>query len=108
MKMTINKVELNGFVGINPEVKTLENGKTFTRFALATSDNYKDKNGAWVYNTIWHNIIVWGRKTKVEEIKKGSRVQVIGKLKNGHYHDKNGVTIYTTEIVTTKLETIHA
>lgn len=108
MEKTINKVELNGFVGINPEVKTLENGNTLTRFSIATSESYKDKNGVWVEDTTWHNIIMWGAKTGAEELKKGSRVQIIGKLKNRQYTDKQGVVKYVTEIVTNKLEFVAA
>ena len=108
MEKTINKVELNGFIGMNPEVKTLENGNTLTRFSIATSESYKDKNGIWIEDTTWHNVIMWGAKTNVEDLKKGSRVQIIGKLKNRQYQDKAGVTKYVTEVITTKIETVKA
>ena len=110
MEKTINKVELNGFIGINPEVKTLENGKTYTRFSLATSESYKDKNGTWVEDTTWHNVVVWNSKTitATEGLKKGSRVQIVGKLKNRQYTDKQGVVKYITEIVANQLEIVSA
>ena len=105
MEKTINKVELNGFVGINPEVKTMENGKTMTRFSVATSESYKDKNGTWVQDTTWHNVVLWNSSAipVSEELKKGCRVQIVGKLKNRQYTDKLGVVKYITEIVANKL-----
>ena len=42
---TTNKVELDGFIGVNPEVKTLKNGNTVANFTLATEENYKNKEG---------------------------------------------------------------
>jgi single-strand DNA-binding protein len=110
MEKTINKVELNGFIGINPEVKKLESGKSYTRFSLATSENYKDKSGEWVKNTTWHNVVLWNNKenAKAPELKKGSRVQIIGKLNNRKYTDKLGVVRYISEIVASKLEVVAA
>ena len=110
MEKTMNRVELNGFVGINPEVKTLSNGKTMTRFSLATNDDYKDKNGEWVKDTTWHNVVVWNSKALPEgaEVKKGSRVHLTGKLKNRQYTDKQGVVRYVTEVIGSKLELVPA
>ena len=110
MEKTINKVELNGFIGINPEVKKLESGRTCTRFSLATSENYKDKKGEWVKDTTWHNVVVWNNEDTKDsiELKKGSRVQIIGRLKNRKYTDKQGVVRYISEIVANKLEIVAA
>ena len=53
---TTNKVELSGFIGVEPEVKTLSNGSRLLRFSLATSDDYKNQAGEWVKTqpgTMW-------------------------------------------------------
>jgi len=106
MEKTVNKVELNGFIGINPEIKKLESGKTYTRFSLATSESYKDKKGEWVKDTTWNNVVVWNNDETPDskELKKGSRVQVIGRLKNRKYTDKQGLVRYISEIIANKLE----
>lgn len=104
MEKSINKVELDGFIGIEPEVKTLTNGNKLMRFSLATKENYKNKKGEWVTNTTWHTIVVWSKLAeKAEtELKKGSRVNVEGKIANRQYTDKQGITRYISEIVASK------
>jgi single-strand DNA-binding protein len=101
MEKTMNKVELNGFIGVDPEVKIFENGTQMTRFVLATHDNYKNKDGAWVNNTDWHNVVVWGKNEGQNNVdfKKGLRIAVTGKIKNRMFTDKQGNRRYITEIV---------
>jgi single-strand DNA-binding protein len=89
---TTNKVELDGFIGMEPEVKTLSNGSKLVRFSLATNEDYKNKAGEWVKNTTWHNVVMWNKVAeKAEEtLKKGTRVSVTGRLVNRQYTDKEG------------------
>jgi len=104
----INKVELSGFIGINPEVKTLPNGSKVLRFSLATSRSYKDREGKWVSDTTWHNIVMWNKlaDAAVGEIKKGSRVSLTGRLANRQYTDKDGKKHTFTEIIAGAYELI--
>jgi single-strand DNA-binding protein len=103
---TINKVELNGFIGIEPEVKTLTNGSKLMRFSLATNEDYKNKEGEWVKNTTWHNIVMWNKiAEKAEEtLKKGLRVMLEGKLINRQYTDKQGNKRNAFEILATTFQ----
>lgn len=100
MKNLKNKVQLIGHLGINPEVKDLENGKV-AKFTIATNDSYKDKDGKKVEQTDWHNIVAWRGTAEIVEkfAKKGSFVGVEGKLKHRTWEDKEGVKQYTTEVV---------
>ena len=50
---TLNKVQLIGRLGKEPEVKHFENGTCVARITLATSESYKDKEGNWVEQTEW-------------------------------------------------------
>lgn len=106
MKTSVNKVELNGFLGKDPEYRKLANGNTMMSFCIATDESYKDKNGEWVKNTTWHNVVQW--KAPEENVrlllKKGSRVAVEGKLRNNKYTDKNGDTRYSTDIISYSVE----
>lgn len=98
----INKVILVGNVGKDPEVRHLDNGTAFARFTLATSENYKDKEGNKVTNTEWHNIVLWRGLAEVAEkyVKKGSKLYIEGKITSRSYEDPNGGgTKYFTEIV---------
>lgn len=106
MEKMVNKVELNGFAGINPEIINLKNDGKIARFSLATSESYKDKNGEWVKNTTWHSIVMWNTVAKQaeEKIKKGARVTIMGKIVYRKYTDKNGVKRISTEIVAGSFE----
>ena len=100
MKTTLNKVELNGFVGKDLEVKSLNNNSKVVRIALATTENYKNKTGEWVKETTWHTVVMWNKNAEMaqEQIKKGSNLYIQGKLVSRNYIDKNGKKQYVTEI----------
>ena len=100
MEKSINKVELSGFAGMNPEVKTMPSGKQMIRFSLATSRSYKNKDDEWMSDTTWHNIIMWDKVAEkgLAEIKKGSFVKISGKIATRQYTDKNGVKHTVVEI----------
>lgn len=97
----VNKVILVGNLGKDPEFKKLDSGTSLTRFPMATSDSYVDKEGNKIDNTEWHNIVLWRGLADVAEkyLKKGSKVYIEGKLKTRNYQDNDNNTRYTTEIV---------
>lgn len=96
----INKVILVGHVGKDPEVKHLDNGTSFARFTLATSESYKNKDGEKITNTEWHNIVVWRGLADVAEkyVKKGNKLYLEGKITSRTY-EQDGATKYFSEIV---------
>ena len=97
----VNKVILVGNLGKDPEVQHLEGGTTLTKFPLATTETYKDKNGQRVEQTEWHNIIVWRQLAEIAEkyLHKGSAIYLEGKLRTRKWTDKDNNTRYTTEII---------
>ena len=101
MKNLKNKVQLIGHLGMKPEVKNLEGGKTLARFSVATNDNYYNNKGEKVEDTQWHNLIAWGKTAEIAEkyLKKGSEVAIEGKLTSRSYDDKDGQKKYVTEVV---------
>ena len=106
MEKTINKVEIQGFLGQDAEVKTFESGRTLINIRLATSESYKNKEGEWVNNSTWHNVTYWKNKKdeNLDFLKKGELVSISGKLNNRKYTDKNGEDRYITEVVAFKVE----
>ena len=106
MEKMINKVELSGFVGINPEVRTMPNGNKILKFSLATSQSYKDREGKWIRDTTWHNIVMWNKMAEAAspDVKKGARISVTGRLANRSYTDKEGNKKYSTEIIAVSYE----
>lgn len=98
----VNKVILVGRLGKDPEVRNLENGATVANFTMATSENYKDKTtGEKKEVTEWHNIVVWRALAEIAQkyLHKGDMVYIEGKLRTRSW-EKEGVTRYTTEVVT--------
>ncbi|MEC8853665.1 MAG: single-stranded DNA-binding protein [Bacteroidota bacterium] len=97
----VNKVILIGNLGKDPEVRYLDSGVAVANFSLATTENYKNKEGERVSQTEWHNIVLWRGLAEVAEkwLKKGSSVYIEGKIRHRKWEDKEGNTRYTTEIL---------
>ncbi|MCP4988657.1 MAG: single-stranded DNA-binding protein [Colwellia sp.] len=95
----LNRVMLIGNLGKDPEITHSKNGNAIAKFSLATSDGMKDQNGE--VKTEWHRIVAFGKTAEVIEkyVKKGSQLSVEGSLSYGSYENKDGVTIYTTDII---------
>jgi len=95
----MNRVILFGNVGKDPEVKTFEGGNKVAKFSLATNKSYT-KNNEKVTETSWHNIVLWGKLAELAEkyVKKGNSIIIEGEISYRSYENKDGVTIYVTEI----------
>jgi single-strand DNA-binding protein len=102
---TLNRVQLIGRLGKDPESKFTPTGKKVCHFSLAVSNRWKDKNGETKEATEWVNIEAWGRLGEVcqEYLKKGSLVFVEGRLKTDKYEDK-GETKYFTKVIAQTLQ----
>ena len=96
-----NSVRLMGHLGQNPELRTTPTGKKVANFSLATNESYTDVNGEKVTETMWHNLIAWGRQADLAEkyLEKGKEICIEGKISNRNYVDKNGIKKYVTEII---------
>ena len=97
-----NKVILIGRLGKDPVIKHFSNDNAIAEFTIATSDNYKNKEGQWVDVTDWHNIkLPFKKQAEYAEknLKKGMQVFVEGKIKTRSYDDKDGNKKYVTEVV---------
>lgn len=99
MPKSINRVELLGNLGRDPEIKHTPSGTPVGRLSLATNERYKDKSGNWQDRTEWHTVIVWSRLAEIagEYLKKGSKILIVGSLKTRSWDD-NGSKRYATEV----------
>jgi len=98
----LNKVTLIGRLGKDPEVRRFDNNSAVCNFSVATSENYKDKEGNKVEQTEWHNIAIWrpGLVDVAEKyLSKGSLLYIEGKLRTRSWEDSNNVKKFTTEII---------
>ena len=97
----INKVILIGNVGQDPVTTYLDSGVAVSKFSVATSESYTNKNGEKITNTEWHNCVAWRKLAENIEkyVKKGQQLYLEGKLTHRSYEDKDGVKKYITEVV---------
>jgi single-strand DNA-binding protein len=104
MSKSLNKVQLIGNLGRDPELKYTSAGVAVATFSIATSDSWKDQEGNTQERTEWHNIVAWRKLAEIcgEWLKKGKRVYIEGKLQTRTY-EKDGVKKYMTEIVADQL-----
>ena len=98
MARTINKVELLGRVGTDPEMKYTPNGTAVTNLRLATDRYRRDGEDA----TDWHTVIVWGKTAEAVNnyVQKGQRVYVAGRLVQNTWEGDDGQRRHRTEVHT--------
>ncbi len=102
MAFCLNRVQLLGHVGKDPQVRTLQTGSVAT-LSLATSESWTDKrSGEKREKTEWHDIVVWAPPL-VEmirnRVRKGTRLMIEGAIQTRKWTDKDGTDRYTREIV---------
>ena len=106
--MSLNKVQLIGNVGKDPEVRYLDSGVAVATFPLATTDRaYTLANGTQVpERTEWHNIVLWRGLAETAEkyVHKGDKLYIEGKIRSRSYDDQNGVKRYVVEIFGDNME----
>ncbi len=104
MSRSLNKVQLIGNLGTDPEVRSTPNGSRVATLSVATSRQWTGKNGEKQEKTEWHRVILWNTNfSKLADIaekfcKKGDKVYVEGAIEYRTWQDREGQTRYTTEI----------
>jgi single-strand DNA-binding protein len=100
----LNRVQLIGYLGRDPEVHVTSTGKKVTTFSLAITQRWKS-GGDLKEHTEWVNIEVWGKLSDItqEYIHKGSLLYLDGRLKTDKY-EENGETKFFTKVVVTSLQ----
>ena len=98
----VNKVILVGNLGADPEARSLNNGGEVVNMRVATSEQWKDRDGNRQERTEWHNVVIFnenlGRVAK-SYLRKGSKVYLEGQIQTRKWQDNSGNDRYTTEVV---------
>ena len=102
----LNKIQLIGYVGKAPEVRTFDGGNKVANFTLATTKHYTDRNGRAVEATTWHNVQVNGKIVDVVEkyVQKGDPIYVEGELTARTYVDRNNVERVINEVRASQIQ----
>ncbi|MEZ4413809.1 MAG: single-stranded DNA-binding protein [Gemmatimonadales bacterium] len=104
MSRSLNKVQLIGNLGADPEVRSTNNGSRVATLSVATSRQWTGKSGDKQEKTEWHRVILWNTNfSKLADIaekycKKGDKVYIEGAIEYRTWQDREGQTKYTTEI----------
>lgn len=97
---TLNRIDLIGRVGKEPDVRQFDGGGQMCTFTLATSETYTDRAGIKKEQTEWHNIVLNGKLAGVAQyIHKGSQIYVSGRIRTRTWSDQNGQSRSQTEVV---------
>jgi single-strand DNA-binding protein len=98
----LNKAQIIGRVGKDPEMRETKSGDPVASFSVATSERYRDKRngGEIVEKTEWHSVTAFGRLAEIvgEYVRKGALVYVEGKLETRKY-ERDGIDRYSTSII---------
>lgn len=104
MAFSLNKLMLIGNLGRDAETRFTTNNVSVTNFSLATTNSYKDKEGNWQNETTWHNITSFNLSDFFKDnLKKGKKFYVEGRITKREYNDKDGNKRTSTDVVSEKL-----
>lgn len=96
----INKAILVGNLGADPEIRYTQGGTPVASLSVATSEQWKDKDGSKQESTEWHRVIAWRGLAEIcsKYMQKGTKVYVEGKIQTRKWQDQAGNDRWTTEI----------
>lgn len=106
MAKGINKVILVGTVGKDPELKYFQSGDAYCNLSIATTEQWKDKNGDKQEKTEWHNLKFTRKLAEIvaQYVTKGQTIYAEGKLETTKYTDKQGVERYSTAVAVNEMQ----
>lgn len=106
MNTSNNQVKLIGNLGSDPDVRETSKGRKWVRLSLATNDSYQNQQGERITETQWHTVVAWGKQAEdvAENLRKGSRIALEGKLVHRSYEGKDGQKRYVSEVVMNAFE----
>ncbi len=109
MSRSLNKVQLIGNLGADPEVRSTSNGGRVATLSLATSRQWTGQGGEKQEKTEWHRVICWNNKgsglADIAEkyLKKGDKVYIEGRIEYRTWEDRDKQTRYVTEVIAREL-----
>ena len=102
--MSVNMIVLLGNLGKDPELRTTDSGTTIAKMSLATTARVK-KQGEWVDETTWHNLVCFGRTAENagKYLRKGRQVHVVGRQNHRSFEKNDGTKAYFSEVIVNEL-----
>ena len=105
MSRGLNKVQIIGHLGRDPEMRYTPSGRPVTTFTVAVSRSWNTVDGERHNETEWFNVVAWGSLAEIckQHLNKGQQVYVEGRLQTRHWEDSEGSKHSTTEIVANEM-----
>ena len=102
----LNRVQLIGNVGQDPELRRTSSGTPVTTLRIATNHHAPDADGKMIEHTEWHNVVVWARQAELcaQYLSKGRTVFVEGRLHTRSWDDAGGQKKWATEVVASRVQ----
>ncbi len=101
----LNRVQIIGNLGRDPEMRYTPNGKPVTSFTVAVTRQWTKPEGDRAEKTEWFNIVAWDRLAEIcgQQLTKGSLVYVEGRLETRSWESENGQKHFRTEIIANEM-----
>jgi len=109
--MSLNRATVIGYLGGDPELRSLPSGQPLVNFAVATDETFVDKQGQRQERVEWHRVVAFGKiaDTCAKYLRKGRQVYVEGRLRTSEFEAKNnGGKRQRTEIVASRVQFLGA
>lgn len=109
--MSVNKVLIVGRLGADADVNFLRSGECVLNMSVATSTRWSDKGSREKKEaTEWHRVSCYGQLAEQVSAfaRKGAQVYVEGRLRTRKWKDKAGQDRYTTEVLASAVQLVHA
>src|SRR5438552_19213882 len=99
--MSLNKAMIIGNLGRDPEMRYTPNGQAVTQFTVAVNRNFRGSDGEWQEETEWFRVVAWGQtgERAAENLRKGVKVYVEGRIQTRTWEDQTGNKRYPTELI---------
>ncbi len=101
MAKDLNKVQMTGHLGADPEMRYTTQGSAVTTFRVASNRSWKDRDGNPHEDTEWFRVVAWDKLGEIcnQYLTKGTRVYIEGRLQTRKWTDKDGQERYTSEVI---------
>lgn len=101
MSKDLNKVQLTGRLGVDPELRQTPQGHAVTTFRVASNRSWRTAEGEAHEDTEWFRVVAWNKLADIcaQWMIKGSRVYVEGRLQTRQWEDQDGQTRYLSEVI---------
>jgi single-strand DNA-binding protein len=104
--LNLNRHELIGHVGSDPQVRNTPSGVTVANLSVATTSVWKDNAGNKKEATEWTRVVVFGKRAELvaSHVRRGTYLRVVGRSQTQGYTDRDGVKRFVTKLVASSVD----